>query len=340
MNLRTIAAPAALAALLLACGPATSEVAEDKYYGPIDASALDARLRAATGARCPTGVTSCYPAQQVSLHGATITIYNMGTVAPAPASPTLTFAAGGTLAATFVTGAPYAYHFPDQCQPDFAYDAFADPYPNDRQFPVFSALPLTSTAVVLPIVRVTGVSGLTDNPCNALKKTASIEAGNFGAAPDDNKTAFQARLWAVIDPAALVVPLSSTSTLLPQFGWFKGLILAYLDGGRIPTNAAGAVLSMEGVVVDPAGTGSSTLTANKVIILPFGPDEALYSPIVRLRHFRAATGTQPGAYTALCTRATSTGGLPPCTGAPNEVDMSSASVLAPAETLIAVTSSN
>jgi hypothetical protein len=76
-----------------------------------------------------------------------------------------------------------------------------------------------------------------------------------------------------------------------------------------------------------------------VIILPFGPDDAQYSPIIRLRHFRAAANTQPSAYTAICTRAAATGGLPPCTGAPNEVDVSSAAVAAPVETLIAVTSS-
>src|SRR4051812_8887295 len=63
------AAFALSACALLACGPAAGGPAVDKYYGPIDASALDAKLRAATGARCPTGVTSCYPVQQVSLRG-------------------------------------------------------------------------------------------------------------------------------------------------------------------------------------------------------------------------------------------------------------------------------
>jgi hypothetical protein len=260
-------------------------------------------------------------------------MYNMGTV-----STGLTFTAGTLSGATFVTAAPYAYDFPDQCEPAAEYDPFADPYPNDRQYPIFSALPLTptGTAVVLPIVRVGGVSGAVGNACNDLKKTASVEANNFSAVADSTRVA---RLWAVIDPGAWVIPLSDTSQYKPNFGWFKGLILSYFDGGRVPLNAAGNVLTMEGVVVDPAGTGTSVLTANKVIILPFGPDEAAYSPIVRLRHFRALANTQPSAYTAICTSATSTGGLPPCTGAPNEVNMNLAAVAAPAETLIAVTSS-
>jgi len=330
---RTTAALAFLA-VLLACGPASTPATGDKYYGPIDGSVLDAKLRpaaAATG-RCPTGQAPCYPPQQVSIHGATVPIYNMGTVATG-----LTFTSGTLSAATFVNSSIYAYDFPDVCQPDLEYDPFADPYPNDHQFPVFSALPLTptGTAVVLPIVRTTGVFGLTTNPCNALKKTASIEAGMLGAAPDDLKTNAAVRLWAVIDPAAWVIPLSDTSAFQPQYGWFKGLILSYLDGGKVPLNASGNVLTMEGVVVDPAGTGSSALTANKVIIFPFTQDEAGYSPIVRLRHFRAAANTQPSAYTAICTSAVPAAGLPPCTGAPNEVNISP--LPAAAETLIAVT---
>jgi hypothetical protein len=200
---------------------------------------------------------------------------------------------------------------------------------------VFSALPVApaGTAVVLPIVRTATVFGLTTNPCNALKKTASIESGMFGAAPDDLKPT-SARLWAVIDPAAWVIPLSDTSAFQPRYGWFKGLLLAYLDGGKLPLNAAGNVLTMEGVVVDPAGAGSSALTANRVIIFPFGPDETGYSPIVRLRHFRAAASTQPSAYTSICTSATLTFGLPPCAGAPSEVNIST--LPAAVETLIAV----
>jgi len=341
---RTTAVPAALA-VLLACGPDGSPEVGDRYYGPIDATALDAKLRPATGTRCPTGQSPCYPPQEVSVRGQTVRIYNMGTV-----SSGLTFTAGGTLSgATFVAGAAYAYHFPDQCEPDLAYDPYWDPYPGDQQFPIFSALPLAptppSTAVVLPIVRVVGVDEVADNPCNALKKTASVEAGMFGAVAADRVTAFEARLWAVIDPGAWVVPLSATSTFLPRFGWSRGLIFSYLDGGKVPLNPAGNILVMDGLVVDSVGsgtcpgtgaTGCSTLTANRVIILPFGPDEAQYSPIVRLRHFRASGGAAPSAYTAICTRALATGGLPPCTGAPNEVDISSVALTGLEETLIAV----
>jgi len=332
---RTTAALAVLA-VLLACGPSSSGVAGDKYYGPIDGSALDAKLRpaaAATG-RCPTGQAPCYPPQQVSIHGNTVPLYNMGVVTTG-----LTFTAGTLSGATFVASSIYAYDFPDVCQPDLAYDPINDPYPNDHQFPVFSALPLTptGTAVVLPIVRTTGVFGLTTNPCNALKKATSIESGMLGAAPDDLKTNATVRLWPVIDPAGWVIPLSDTSTFQPQYGWFKGLILSYLDGGKVPLNAAGNILTMEGVIVDPATGAGSATTANKVIILPFGPDESGYSPIIRLRRFKAVAPNAPSAYTSLCTTATPAGGLPPCTGAPTEVNMSSAAVLASTETLIAVT---
>src|SRR5262249_21708485 len=162
----------------------------------------------------------CYPPQQVSVHGATVPIYNMGTVATG-----LTFTTGTLSGATFVTNSIYAYDFPDVCQPDLEYDPFSDPYPNDHQFPLLIALPVppTATAVVLRIVRTTGVFGLTTNPCNALKKATSIESGVLGASPDDLKTNAAVRLWAVIDPAAWVIPLSDTSTFQAQYGWFKGL---------------------------------------------------------------------------------------------------------------------
>ena len=43
---RTTAALAVLA-VLLACGPASTPATGDKYYGPIDGSVLDAKLRPA-----------------------------------------------------------------------------------------------------------------------------------------------------------------------------------------------------------------------------------------------------------------------------------------------------
>src|SRR5439155_15098204 len=104
----------------------------------------------------------------------------------------------------------------------------------------------------------------------------TLESGAYGSdAPPGGPPAgaYVASLWAVIDPAAQVVPLSATSTYAPGSGWFKGLIFSYFDGGKLPLNSSGAVLSMEAVVVDPVGTGSSALTADRVIIFPFGPDD-------------------------------------------------------------------
>ena len=57
---------AAFVGLLCSCGPATDGVG-DRYYGTIDPSTLDSKLKPST--KCPTGISSCYSPQQVSLHG-------------------------------------------------------------------------------------------------------------------------------------------------------------------------------------------------------------------------------------------------------------------------------
>lgn len=326
-----------LLGLLCACyQPYYSPGEGDKYYGPFDATVLDSKLLPATGTRCPVGQSPCYPAQQFSLRNTTITGYHLGNVSGSTPA---------TLSASTVSSAPYAYHFPDQCVPQEGNTA-TEPFPNDHQFPVFSALPLpgSGSSVTWPFVRVTGASNLTDNPCNAIKRTTSLESGQYGAKPGD-VTAGAGTLWAVIDPGAAVIPLREGSAFLPKFGWYRGLLLTYLDGGPLPRSPSGAVLTMEGVLVNPSSGAPSQTTANLVIILPFGVDDPPatstapgYSPIVRLRSFTAASGRAPSSYTALCS-ATSAGGLPACTGAPYEVDMNAVPTTI-SNTIILVTSSS
>lgn len=308
-----------LVGLLCACyQPFYTPETGDEYYGPFDATVLDSKLlpvtttcsATVTSRCCPAGRSPCYPAQQFSLRGNAIPGYHLGNV-------TLTTA---TVAASAVASAPYAYDFPDQCVAGEE-ESLSEPFPHDRQFPLFSGLPLpaSGTNVTWPFVRVTWVYGVSDNPCNAIKRTTTVESGAYNAQVGDVAAA-TGMLWAVIDPGAAVIPLRPSSTFVPRMGWFKGLLLSYLDGAALPRNPAGAVLTMEGVLVNPTTGSPSLTTTNNVVILPFGLGEAGYSPIVRLRSFTAAAGRAPSSYTALCS-ATSAGGLPACTGAPNEVDM-------------------
>jgi hypothetical protein len=91
-------------------------------------------------------------------------------------------------------------------------------------------------------------------------------------------------------------------------GWYKGLQFNYLDGGDIPIDPVqpDSLAYMDGVLVDPipdpslsSGPFSNTTDAN-VVILPFLPGEAGYSPIVRLHDFALPPGGTFGQFTDEC----------------------------------------
>jgi hypothetical protein len=84
-----------------------------------------------------------------------------------------------------------------------------------------------------------------------------------------------------------------------QQGWYRGLMLGYLDGGQVPVDAQGQLVAMDGVLLSPAGA-TSRPSDPKAVLLPFLPGEAGYSPIVRLRPFTLPAGKSLGAFTGLC----------------------------------------
>jgi hypothetical protein len=299
---------------LVACEPVYDPGVGDEFYGTIDATVLDAKFLPATGNKCPPNTPKCYPAQRVSVQGRTTTVYNLGAVATG-----LTFGAGGTLAASTADDAAVAYGFNEGCvaQPTDEVSGIE----HSAQFPVFSRLPLstTSTTPVLPFVKVKFVTGSASSPCNAIKRNTSVEKGSYGVSATD---LFAARVWPVIDPGAAVVPLREGSTFGAKYGWYKGLLLAYLDGGDLPRDDAGAVLTMEGVMVTPATGTASAPADNGVLVLPFDVGDPGFSPVLRVKKFTAAADRTVSSYTALCSSAApDLSGLPACTAAPNEIDM-------------------
>ena len=272
------------------CGP-DAAASPDPFNGAIDATVLDVKLLPSTDRKlCPSG--NCYPGQQGYAHGQAVFFYNLGT---APGTP---------LAASL---ARPVFAFSD-CKPNAEFDAQRDAYPRDQQFPIFSALPLASTqanAVVLPLARLTPVTGAQGSTCNDLKDDRSIgsedgaSAGHLGAkaaAPTD------VVLWAVVDRfGAALNPGSPALTAELQPGWYRGLALGYLDGGKVAVDASGNLVAMDGVILNPAAPAApSKATDAKVILLPFVPGEAGYSPLVRLHTFTLPAGKTPGSYTGLC----------------------------------------
>jgi hypothetical protein len=136
---------------------------------------------------------------------------------------------------TYNCSAPAGYSF-DEARDEVRYDQMGT---------VFAALPTAtynmgtaSTTTYLPIAAEWPVSSA-GQPCQKLKSRAQVESvfGPFEASKASGK--FMA--WLIIDPAAAVYKFTDDPDTdlrgleLQKWGWFNRYLLAYLDGGYIPT---------------------------------------------------------------------------------------------------------
>jgi len=292
--------PAALLALV-ACEESSSNK-PDPYYGTVDATAFDSRFLPVTDKnRCPKG--TCYPYQAGYQGGLQIHFFNFGS------TQTKSFPVDQSGATQIpVTIANSAYRFADCVQ--HGYDPFGDAFDRRMQYPIFAKLPLPTTnskVFVTPAMAVYDVMGVSGAGCNDIKSASSIgpsmgPPGKFGAMAGSQA---EYRIWAEIDMTAL---LPDTSMLPRYFGWYRGLQLQYLDGGKIPTDAGGQnLLYMDGLILNPGNGAFAKVTDPFVVILPFKPGDAGYSPIVKLHDYDLqAHGKMVQDITGVCT-------TPPCT---------------------------
>ena len=278
----------ALFLALAACGGADPSRVPDSFRGFIDGSVLDAKL---LPGKCDN--KPCYAGQPAFAHGASIFFFNLGTVVTS------------TFPVQKAASAPQVFTMSD-CDAVAGFDPMHDAYASASQFPLFSSLPLATKqfgVVVLPFVTVTSATHSAPFSCNAVKDAASVSAdpmkpGKFGLTP---ATSGEVRLWAVVDPTAPVNPSTPDDKLGTSLGWYKTLLLAYLDGGPVPVNDAGELVAMDAVILDPAGvTTFAKPTDPRVVLLPFIRGEPGFSPIVRLHSFRFPAGKGPGDYTGIC----------------------------------------
>jgi hypothetical protein len=288
-----------LAVVLPACGNGSQA---DPYAGFVDATPFDPRYVAATDRTVCQGNPLCYAPQQGYAKGQPAYFYNVG-------------AAGlGQLPkmnATTAQATIHAFDFPHGCIVGPEFDERVDAYSQDVQYPIFDSLPLVAKPPVLPIVAVSGIEAQHGNICNDLKDTRSIaphgppgEGGKFGAQVSGTPVY---RLWAIIDPTAPVLTEQKGAMVLPPLGWYRGLLLSYLDGGVVPfdpNGTGGQFAVMDGLLLQPnSGATQSKPTDPKVVLLPFVPGDTGYSPLVRLHNFILPAGKQPGDYTSICTGA-------------------------------------
>jgi hypothetical protein len=292
-----------LALSAVSCGD--SEQTGDTFQGYIDASGLDTKFQPA--GTC--GSAKCYLTQTATVNADPVVFYNLGLVA----NPDTTKAKPPpAIVAESLTAT--AYDFPDGCIAGPAYDRRTDAFALDEQYPVFSKLPTANTSTtapaVLPLMKVISFSGSDKYECNAIKSATSVDKGNFQLTQQEGNTV---ALRAIIAPAKVQRP--DGSEYLPPLGWYKGLLLNYLDAGQVPVDAQGNLVTMDGVLVNPATGTASAVTANNVLVLFARPGEVGWSPVVKLREFSAVGTAKPADYKSLCYDA-------PC--ATTAVDMSKA----------------
>lgn len=286
----------AAALSVVACGESTDEVG-DKYQGVIDASNLDAKFRPTSGNYRPA---------TARVKGTNVPFYNLGQVPTERKDDKGNITNSGVpvdeagrpfLPASRVVANTYDFEGCKTGKPVF--DFRNDSYPETEQWPLFSALPLpvtgNTTPHVLPLMKVTRWAGTGGQQCNAIKDLASLNKGAFGGAAEEGTTI---AMRAIIDVSANLSPLRADSAFTSKGGWYRGLQLAYLDGGPVPVDATGNVKVMDGVLVSPP-TGAPA-TETPVYLFAATPGDEAWSPVVRLRTFTATAAKPASSYTGLC----------------------------------------
>jgi hypothetical protein len=140
---------------------------------------------------------------------------------------------------------PLPATYPCSAPPGYMFDEARDEVRMDQMGAVFGALPsatytmgVASTTTYLPIVAEWPL-GSAGQPCQKLKSRAQVESvfGPF----DPSKASGKFMAWLIIDPAAAVYRFDDNPDTdlrgldLQRWGWFNRYLLAYLDGGYIPT---------------------------------------------------------------------------------------------------------
>lgn len=292
---------------LLAFAACGGGVQPDRYNGGIDVNGLDAKFlpdpKACAG-------TPCYALGTAFAEHAPLAIHNFGSVLarnfPKDAN------GNPVIPASMVTARVYV---PDPgCKAGPAYDPARDAFPQDVQFPIFDTLPLSapSYVTVLPFVQKFELGNTGGAPCNAVKAATSVTAGHYGLTSQSlGKVAFMP----VISASLAVRSYWANPRIVKQYGWYRGLLLGWLDGGEVPTDAQGNLVTMDGAILDLAPGVYSKVTDPSVLVLRYGPGNPAFSPVVRLFDFVLPQGKSPGDYTAICTSQ-------PC--ADDEVDLAAA----------------
>lgn len=264
----------------MSCGD--SQLA-DPYQSFIDGTVLDAKFKPPAGCgpldNGRPSTVQCYQYSKGWFNGEERLFHNLALTTPKDQ----------VVKASTATG--ISYDFPEACTEGKPFDRRTDAYRQDIQSAVFDTLPLSTSA--LPLVRVKNWQGVSSVTCNAIKNDQTLKEGKFGGGEAEGES-YAVR--GIIDPTFVYARLNN-QTPYPQatYGWYRGLLLAYLDGGPAPVDANGNVITMDAVWFKPAANAPKTPDLTSRIVFQAAPGEAGWSPVVKLREV-----TDPAPYTTLC----------------------------------------
>jgi hypothetical protein len=301
---------AALGVFGLGCGstpgPDFNQTFPDPYEGSVDFSSLVTAplppdAKGASPAVC--GTKRCYWAATGAAENQPLTFFAFDAI-PSTASPAPVLTAAGVTTTE--------YDFPQGCVATGTFDPVQSAFRPDQQYSVFDALPVNVAGAppALPLVQISDVSGLSGWSCQDFKSSNSVLAAEEGANALTPQHVF---FRPIVDQTSPIKP-STPAFWAPLSGWWNNLQLAYLDGGEVPTDDQGNLIAMQGALLDTTAGVQSKLTAANVVVLPFRPGEAGWSPLVQLHELAVPSGRTPSSFTAICTT--------PGNCRPNEVDPS------------------
>jgi len=311
-----------------ACNP--YERSGEYYAGPVDPKDFPRVYRGVGATANSFGVFEPSPA---FVRGEMVGYFAFPVPAGVKPLTIRTAAKAPPVAYVFDPGDVSPFPTPAKCKPpaNYTYDAQRDFVRFDEQGSVFSTLPTRSLDAVtmaekftyVPVVAEVKVTS-NGEPCQDAKSAANVVARpdvtvmvKPGTSPPQPVPSGRYLAWAVIDPVADVFFLGGAQNpqtfLGPQkWGWFNHYLLAYLDGGFIPTTevtvpgqngaadtqetrATEQVLYVPDTVVDPA-TGMAapnTAPGSGFDVLDFKRSDAGYSPICHLKLFTPADPMNP-----------------------------------------------
>jgi hypothetical protein len=304
--------------LLSACNPYEGFGGNNFYAGPIDSTNFPAVYQGNMMPGKPN--TGTFTAASGFANGNMVQFYTFPSAAVNGTDPTVLVDTTAAVpisvlpAYVFDPAPPSPFPAADRCvaPPGYVFNLQVDSYPLNIQSNIFVQSPdgnvedpatftiSPGTVPYVPVVQEVPVTSMGENCQSYQNQAVLLGNGNNVAVPEDplgNPVPDGKFLaWAIIDPGADVNPMNMVDFFGPgeHFGWYHHFLVAYLDGGYIPTTttttAAGSKITAntQKIYVPtmvPGGTMPNTMPGSGFDVFDAGRADAGYSPLCDVVNF-------------------------------------------------------